>query len=285
MKLYNAELKKNKSKTDVFKHFAITLSACANRVEGMFTSQQRCTIAYDGRVDMRDDSNRIIGSKTLQEHLVQFSVHASDYAISTYDVDIKKSLRLNDLWDDDPIASGGLGIVSEASISSKEFNELKVLFGPFKNAWDFKQVPQYYSFNDIKTLKRRYKTNKIYQNEYAKRKNRARVTNDAFSPELELIWLDLTLKLRNWCIEKGYDSFVYSNTKEGTGEDSYVCLLPNQSQEIDGSLFFLAEKYEQEAPGKVLKHVKGCLNPNMPIKVIHALWAGEAPLSYWEELR
>lgn len=282
MKLYNAELKKAKSKSDVLKHFALTPSASANRVEGMFSSQKRCTIRYDGHVEIRDHDNRVIGSKTLHEYLTQFSIHASEYAISMYDIEIKKSLRLNDLWGDDPIASGGLKIICESSVSPKEFDELKAIFGPFKNEQDFKLIPQYYSFNEIKSLKRRHKTNKIYQNEYSKRKTRARLTNDAFSPQLELIWLDLTLKLRNWCIEKGYDSFVYSNEKEGTGEDSYVCLLPNQSHKTDDSLLFLAEKYVQEAPDKVLKHVKSRVNPHMPIEVIHGLWAGESPLCYWD---
>ena len=284
MILYNAELRSAKSKTDVLRHFALTPTSAANRVEGMFTSQQRCAISPDSNVYVLDDSDRKIGTKTLSEYLFQFCAHASQCTISTYEVEIKKPLRLNDLWDDDPIGSAGLEIVSRSSVSPKEFEELEVIFGPFKNAMDFKFFPRYYSLNDIKGLKRSYKTNRIFQNEYTKRKIRAKATNDLFSPELELIWLDLTIKLRTWALGRGYDSFVYTNIKEGAGEDSYICLMQKQAKTCNDSLHFLDDKYIQEAPEKVLKHVKNNLALATQREIIHGLWGGEDPLRYWDTL-
>jgi hypothetical protein len=279
MLVFNAELQNSKSKTDMFKHFALSTTTAANRVEGMFAAQERCAIKPDGLVYVESQIGTLVPKRTLSEHLDLFVQHATNCNISIYNAKIEKPLRLNDLWDDDPIASGGLNIISMDSVSEQEFMDLTSLFGPFQNANEFARYQYHYSQSELKKLKCSYKNNRIFQDEYQKRKRRAVITRDLLVPDFELIWLDLTLKLRVWALERGYDSFVYSNKKESTGEDCYICLLPNQTQKIS-SMTFLADKYLSEVP----KHVYSVFERHIGVgqEVFHALWGGKDPSQFWQ---
>jgi len=115
-----------------------------------------------------------------------------------------------------------------------------------------------------------------------KRKNRSKAIGEDFSQAQyqEVVWLDLTLKFKNWAINKGYDSFVYSNTKEGNGEDNFITLLPRQLKRTDNELHFIKDLYLNEMPS-VIKRMIDRSRSRSSVIVHHALWGQQNPMRYW----
>ncbi|WLQ16812.1 hypothetical protein O5O45_12875 [Hahella aquimaris] len=106
----------------------------------------------------------------------------------------------------------------------------------------------------------------------------------------EIVWVNLSVKLRQWALENDYDSFVYENKKEGTGEDSYVTLQFRQISKPIRTYSFNSSKYMElvepifkKYAGAMAKHAsinnKGADIPKLP----HMFWAGLDPLLFWEE--
>ncbi|HCG6853517.1 hypothetical protein P3488_22200 [Vibrio parahaemolyticus] len=257
MYLYNAD---NKSSVEVgiLKHFASTPKAAADRVEGMFSHQQNSAINSDLTVSILDELGRsVIGIKPL---------------------------RLNDLWEDDPIGSGGAGIIDQTGLSAEEYQEICSIFYPFSGVVMPQNVFGALSVADIKGIEGAYKNNSQFQTELTKRVNRYNAIGEELTEPkylLEIVWLDLTFKLIDWAIDKGFDSLVYANQKEGNGEDCYVTLKVNQVQKTDVRFEFQEKRYLNEMP-QFLASMVNNLRHRPRTTVYNALWGLQDPMRYWK---
>lgn len=283
MHVYNADKKESKSDCYVFKHLGTTPVAAAERIEGMFCHQQNYAINLDLSVSVLDYFGRVIHEKTLQQHLIDFCHHAKKYSISEYFIATSRPLRLLDLWEDDPIGSAGPMVIEQSQISLSEQKEIQAIFYPFSNVVHPHHIFKAMSLKDIKGIKKHYFNNNIFKTELKKRKERSCAIGEDFihAQYQEIVWLDLTFKLKKWALGKGYDSFVYSNKKEGNGEDAYVTLFPNQLKQTGNAIEFLEEKYLSEMPD-IIKEMVERYRGEPSEKIYHALWGQRDPMCYWE---
>jgi hypothetical protein len=280
--LYNSDRSTSKNNY-ILKHFGSTTASAAERIEGMFAHQNTCSMNTDFSVCVHARNGRVISSKTLEEHLTDFSNYASTFSISEYTCEAKRSLRLNDLWDDDPIGSAGSNVVDFTQLTSAELNEINSIFTPFTGVIYPDQIYKYLSIDDIKKIKRRYSNNQIFSDELRKRKGRSLAVGEDFTHAQyqEIVWIDLTLQLRTWALGRGYDSFVYANNREGKGEDAYVTLLSNQVKKTDKKLNFLKEKYMNEMPSIIRNMINNHKKYSNGV-AYHVLWGQQDPMVYWE---
>ena len=103
----------------------------------------------------------------------------------------------------------------------------------------------------------------------------------------EAVWIDLTLRLRLWAIENGFDSFVYENKLEGAGEDSYVILAASHMFKPNYEYTFNNEKYlntvlpifKQFLQETLLDHSQRFDSASI---VQHIFWSGLDPLLFWD---
>ncbi|TMP88214.1 hypothetical protein CWC05_01895 [Pseudoalteromonas ruthenica] len=279
---YNADRKGSIKNNFIFKHLSSSPVAAAERIESMFAHQETCSFNEDLSVDIRDLLCGYIGTKTLDEHLQDFCEHTREFHISEYALDIKRPLRLKDLWEDDPIGSGGPDVVDIEHLKSSEKEEIKKIFYPFESVIHPNHVFKVMSNRDIKKIKRRYNENSIFKAELKKRKFRSKSIGEDFRKAQfqEIVWLDLTFKLKTWALERGYDSFVYKNFKEGRGEDSFVTLRPNQVKETGKSLQFLEQKYLDEIPSAISIMVQRLKQQNVKLQC-NLLWGQQDPMRFW----
>lgn len=282
MNVYTAEKQSTTPGAGMFKHVGTSPFAAADRIEGMFAHQRTITFTSQHLVNVHNSSGHIIKTMQLAELLSEFCAFVRQFSIREYSVQFNKPLRLIDLWEDDPIGSAGPNVVDVSSVILDEKMEIQSLFSPFSGVIYPMHVYATFSRNEIKAIRDMYKSNALFQQEFKKRKARSRAIGEDFNQTQyqEIIWLDFTLKLRSWAIAKGYDAFVYSNTKEGDGSDTFITLLSHQLQSTGKSLVFLEEKYLREMPGIIKANLNRCQN-TIPEVALHALWGQRNPIPYW----
>ncbi|MDN3523886.1 hypothetical protein QWY79_01230 [Halomonas sabkhae] len=283
MHVYNADRNDSKNKSFVLKHLGISPVSAAERVEGMFAHQKICSIRPDLSVDVHDRSGVVIETKTLEKHLVNFCNYAKQFHISEYLFQPKRPLRLVDLWEDDPIGSAGPMVVDPNEVPISKGGGIKSIFYPFSGVIYPQEVYSKMSKNEIKRIKKSYSNNAVFKEEMGKRKARSKAIGEDFNQAQyqEVVWLDLTLKLRTWALSEGYDSFVYSNIKEGDGEDTFITLLPEQLKSTGNAFKFLEEKYLREMPLAIQEMVNSYHDCSFEL-IHHALWGQKKPMDYWE---
>ncbi|AQS38566.1 hypothetical protein Sps_03439 [Shewanella psychrophila] len=288
MRVYNSDTGSNHN-IQILKHLSLTPIAAAGRIEGMFAHQENCSLKPDFSVDVFDRLGNVINTKSLKQYIEEFCCHASKFSISEYLLDVNRPLRLIDLWEDDPIGSGGPKVIDSDQLSLSEKLEVRALFDPFTDVIYPPHIFNVMSKNDIKGIMKGYTNNRLFTEEYRKRKARSKAINEDFKEAKyqEIVWLDYTLKLKQWALDRGYDSFVYSNIKEGSGEDTYVTLLPNQLSKINNSLFFNEEKYLTEMPPVIKSiitrlHSKPIVTNRTHEFVYSILWGQKDPMPFWE---
>lgn len=283
MYIYNAD-KINTVKHYGFNHFGTKPVSSAERVEGMFAHQERYAIASDLSVSVLDANGNIVRRMTLAEHLEMFCAFAETFSINEYTFLAKNSLRLNDIWEDDPIGSGGPGVVEESQLTESQKKQVIALFQPFSDVIYPDNIFQALSKKEIKKIKRGYTNNHIFLAEYRKRKRRSEAIGENFKEAQfqEIVWLDLTFKLIRWAISQNYDSFVYENVNEGDGSDNVVNLMPNQFEKTGRALFFQKDKYLDEMP-QLIKQLTASRHFKPVEEVRHALWGQQNPMRYWSD--
>lgn len=281
MLLYRGDLTK-KDVDPIFSHFGSHL-ASAHRIESAFAISN--PHAFDGQQFIEYDYNQNPTGKkrTPKELASKFAEHAKKTTIRGFDCDIKKPLRLADHWMDDPIASGGLQIFENTkTLSDTDKKELTNLFAPFTYNLYPDEVYKLLTTPRMKAILKAVKKNKIASNELKKRQSRSLAIGENFKKASahEAVWVYLSVKLRNWANEKGYDSFVYANIEEGDGGDSYVTLNNNQISTPTETLIFNHEKYEKT----ILPHFDSFIKIQMagpPKSHTDTFWAGRDPTSFW----
>jgi|TARA_R100001039_G_C1829958_1_gene94362 hypothetical protein len=293
MFLYNSEQRSGASSSSILKHFGSS-QASARRVESMFAARSPC--GFDGSDSVvlysHNQLPRRLSHSTVLE---QFSEFAKDYVISGYQVECHSPLRLNDCWGDDPIGSGGPDILEgNVTLSNEQRAALVRSFGPFTSTIYPPDVSYRLSKADLKALRQKSQSNRIFKVELAKRKGRIAALGLDLASELphELVWIDFTLKLRFWALENGFDSFIYTNNGEDQGNDSFVTLQENQTSRAQERLCFNKEKYLDlvspifgdflRSQYELEKQNKLGIGSNSTSIHHHMFWAGVDPMSFWE---
>ena len=280
--IYNADRRDSKVGKFILKHFGASPVAAAERVEGMFSHHNLCSINSDYSVSVFGLSGEIVESRTLEQHLVEFCNHTRTFRISEYLLESNRSLRLIDLWDDDPIGSAGPKVVDASQLTNHEQKEIQAIFSPFSGVIHPEEIYNVVSRKEIKAIKRRYAHNSIFKSELKKRKSRSNAIGEDFKQAQyqEIVWLDLTFKLKQWALGRGYDSFVYYNEKEGNGEDAFITLLPNQVKDTGQSLEFLEDKYMDEMPN-IIRELVNNYGRNPSELEYKVYWGQKDPMRYW----
>jgi len=282
MLVYNSESTSNKQNNLglIFKHLSISKRASAERVEGMFALQKQCKMTSNFVVYLQDYATGATEQKTIEQYLNSFCEYARLFSIYEYEFESKNPLRIIDLWEDDPIGSGGPKVIADTTIKLSWQKEINTLFQPFTDVIYPHHTHQNVSKKDLKKIMKRYANNPLFLSELRKRKTRSAAIGEDFTKarHQELVWLDLTFKLKTWAVGKGYDSFVYTNDKEGGGADTYVTLLPNQLKRTGNRLVFNTKKYMDEAPNSIRQELGSSQKSETRH---HMLWGGNDPTRYW----
>ena len=281
MYFYNVSKEKISNDKFVLSHFGSSPDVSADRIDGMFAHQNSYMIQGD-QVNVININGILIEKITIPEFTKFFSEFAKKFYIYEYQVKTERSLRLLDLWEDDPIGSAGPEVVDTKNISPAELNEVYKLFEPFNGLIYIDHVELYIreSLINISGLKKKRETNRIFSNKLKERKNRSIAIGEdfGFKSNTELVWQDLTFKLKDWAISRGYDSFVYKNTKEGNGADTYVTLFPDQGS-CTGKVFkFCEQKYLAEMPSFIEKLYR---QQNSHCILTKLMWGKQDPMRYW----
>lgn len=272
------------------KHFG-TLASSLERVESMFLAKglkyfeggDTCIIYPSDKSSQREEP--------LLKSVEDFANEAKFYSATEYAITIENALRIQDLWEDNPIGSGGSKILTEnTELTHEQHKEIMGIFHPFHEPIYQHHIYNHYTINEVKRIKSQYKNNPIFKAELKKRKNRSKVIGEDFSVALhhEVIWLDLTLKVRNWCFMNNFDALVYKNIKEANGEDSFITLTSHQVNNIENYFKFNKEKYLD-----IVMPVFKAFSINLHMKkkqendntIVHGMmWAGFEPKLFWDKV-
>jgi len=79
-------------------------------------------------------------------------------------------------------------------------------------------------------MKKELSENNFFSKILAARKKHLGVELYANDEKYEIVYAHLTMKLHRWSATNGFDSFVYQNSSEDKGNDSFVTLIKNQAQ-------------------------------------------------------
>jgi len=101
----------------------------------------------------------------------------------------------------------------------------------------------------------------------------------------EAIWVHLTVKLREWALKNNFDSFVYTNSFEGTNipeeSNSFITLKPDQAKKT-GSYIFDKERYQDLVPPNFKRHLDEITRGKSGDLLTGVYWAGHNPAQFWK---
>jgi hypothetical protein len=287
MILYHGAEFNQKESNSLLRHLGSMLAA-ARRLESKYAAQAKRLYAGGDNFFIIEHDGRQ-RQETLAQTLSGFCAYMNNCRIVSADVNVRSPLRLHDCWDDDPIASGGLKIFSSTTgLSAQQHDKLRALFSPFVDVIYPDHVHALLPREIIKRIYKSASSNALFKDLLAGRKNRLIAIGqyDVESMYHEAVWIDLTLRLRLWAIENGFDSFVYENKLEGAGEDSYVILAASQMSKLNYEYTFNKEKYlntvlpvfQQFLQETLVDHSQRFDSASI---VQHIFWAGLDPLLFW----
>lgn len=272
--------------SSVLKHFG-TLQAAIYRMVTMFSGQNGLGIGEDGSFIYRPYRSVLPLSMTSTEILDEFCAIMTSVSILEYQFNESKALILRDVWMDDPIGSGGMAIFDKNAMSKEQLASAWQIFKPFEGPVFPNELHLKYSRKEIKSLISGFKKDKLGATEFRGRRSRSRYVGEDFheTKYQEAVWVDLTLKLRNWCLQNGYSSFSYINTQEGKGENSFVALNHDIISPTGKVLRFDESLYRKIIAPIITTMIKSKLTPfnNDQVMVDDIIWAGKDPTSFWNE--
>ncbi len=268
----------------VLTHMSTSITAAAERIESLFTGTSNTVIQPDGAVKIINGNNMTVECRTVKQHVDKFCEYLKGCRIHQYTINVESALRVNDLWDDDPIGSGGPGIVDSTLLTDSEVTSIQSIFSPFTDVVTQDELLRHCDASYISRIKKKYKSSSLFKCEMRKRFNRSKMIGE--SPEIsqfnEYVWLDLTFKFRDWALSRRHDALVYCNEKEGSGADSYVMLKQNCKLKPVHSLQINIDKYRSEVPDRlgiqINKSNKAWLQGIIPTSL---LWADLSPADFW----
>ena len=140
------------------------------------------------------------------------------------------------------------------------------------------------------------RNNPFAKKEFEKRKSRSMAIGEDFNVAAtqEYVWVYMTMQLRQWAIERHYDSFVYANTGEGFCDDAYVTLKPGQAGSPGGVYRFDKDAYISEVASgwnqwlNTVYHESKAQTSSLDFMSEESkamgdqlMWAGKDPMNYW----
>lgn len=204
----------------VLSHFG-SMTAAVQRIDSMHALQQL------GKMRQGNVMPLAVSGKGNPAALEAFASFVQGTEIAKYTLNIQNPLRLTDCWGDDPIGSGALEIFQDnADLTDTDARQLIQIFHPFQQAIYPEHVDALLSKNAVKDIRNKREKDWIFREQLQKRKQRSQAIGEPWhvAEPQELVWMDLTLKLRDWAMRNKYDAFVYRNDCEGGGDDCYVTL-------------------------------------------------------------
>ncbi len=216
--------------------------AAARRVETVFNGALIHAVTAANQFNVYDQKGTLLRRETTEDYMKSFSRFAEQRGLYTFTIDFKNPLRLTDCWDDDPIGSGAMAIFKDNDkLTDAERISLQKLFYPFTSVIYPDDVYERLDQEDIHEMQHTITGDPLFKSELRKREERASILNP-FNPPAEIVWAAMTMRLRNWALERGYDSFVYENTGESEG-DCYVPLEMPPAKALSGVLKFSGDEY------------------------------------------
>lgn len=283
MKVYQASTTTNKNA--VLGHFSETPSICALRVSSMFCDKHRIElfIPNQDKLLVKNTYSRVKKETTLKEYTREFTNFANLFSIQEYILNIKNPLWLIDCWEDDPIGSVGMEAINRENIEQDKMAILEkrlLEYAPFLGKDSTNILPPEYvppSMSNYILTKRQ--PNKIFQQEFLKRKNRSEQLGEDFErmKPLELVWLESTFLIKEWAEELGYDSFIYKNDAEGNGQYCFIPLKEEQITKTNKSFSFSLEEYQRIVPELIRNRQNYPIEQNK-----YFLWGYQDPMKYWK---
>ncbi len=259
------------------------LATAVERAESLFMNKGHYRAFHNGKCLLIDDLKtlQVVGEQTPEEALEDFKNFMTKVNIKSYSLDIKSPLRLVDVWEDDPIGSGALEIIDRYSQRSQtEREELRKLFHPYQTIIYLEDVARLSTAEEIARILEKGKKDPVFMNELEKRKLRSESLGIPFkfAARQEIVWIDLTTKLRTWALEKNYDSFVYQGRHEGQALDSYVTLNDTQVLNEGRKVTFNAEAFMRDVKPIFSKFIAESRPEELGTAIY---WAGQNPTEYW----
>lgn len=229
-----------------------TLESASLRLDSIYCALYR--IQFDGEtIEHVDKTGRPVARLSFTQAAQNFAQKMKQARIWDVEINISNPLRLHDCWTDDPIGSGAMAIFQgNTQLNKRQLDELRSIFFPFEDEIYPDHVHAVYKTEDINKINRTFNANALYKRELQKRKTRLESIHPAervaYELKHEVIWTTLTLKLREWALKQGFDSFVYENISESADKrttDSYVILKNDAVGPIKRTYIFNDALYMQ----------------------------------------
>lgn len=290
MKVFNSSIKKPSS---LFIHYARNPAVCVARIESIFNYINKIEYSGSWKLTQYLRPNHTTTSELTARDLVEkFACFADKYVIREYELQVENPLWLNDAWDDDPIGSSE-EILIKAKMIESHYNELQSILSEnarFTNLLtDSNRLDEFVKLSNktIEKLKKKYKKNKLFQNELNLRKKRSDKLGQkwAYAEFQEYLWLDITFKLRKKAIELGYDVFAYNNVKEGNDDVCYVSLTQEIISFGQVAYKFDIKKYRIDGERLIQEHIDWFLSQPAGKYEYYDFFFGKDPMRFWIDVR
>lgn len=264
------------------RHFG-SFHASTYRITSGYTGAQSLRIFSEGDAAFILPNGRL-RSLSANELLDEYCTVMAASPIKAYEAEIKQPLVLSDVWLDDPIGSGGMALFEDSGLNDDEQYQLWQIFKPFNQPIFPQYIFSIYGKKALKYIIKQVRSCTIGKQEFNKRKRRSLCIGEDFNKAKyqEAIWLDLTLKLRDWSLQNGYDAFSYINNEEGLGCTSYVA-LSSQSVKDTGQVYrFNREEYMDVLGSSYSLRATQAVDENRRIDAKDLLWGQYIPETFWQ---
>ncbi|MDH6017708.1 hypothetical protein [Vibrio splendidus] len=272
--------------TQTLQHYADELDVAITRALAIFAGIEQYKANRDGTFFYEPNNGGSTTMITPEQFKDAFLESMEAVTICEYEKPKGRALKIKDVWLDDPIGSGGSEILDVNVLTEKQILELKSLFAPFNGVIFPQDVNKAYSKSEISKIYKLITKTKLGKNEMASRKYRSLSLGESWShskPQ-ETIWTYLTLELRKWALNDGYDYFSYVNAHEKDGSICYVALSDNTFGKPIATYRFDHERYsELPASALVARANALALKGESSVLIDDFIWCGQPPCEYWSK--
>ncbi|MEZ8919562.1 hypothetical protein AB4536_05075 [Vibrio cyclitrophicus] len=270
--------------TQTLQHYADELDVAITRALAIFAGIEQYRANRDGTFLYVPNNGSSTTTITPEQFKDAFLESMGAITIYEYEKPKGRTLKLNDVWLDDPIGSAGIDILDVNVLTKKQRTEVMAIFSPFIGVIYPQHVAKVYSKNDISKIYRQITRTKLGRDEMESRKYRSLSLGESWSlskPQ-ETIWTYLTLELRKWALSDGYDYFCYVNTHEKDGSMCYVALSDNTFGKPIARYRFDHDRYNELPTSALITRTKElALKGESSVQIDDLIWCENPPSDYW----
>ncbi|RLQ19915.1 hypothetical protein [Vibrio sp. SBT000027] len=270
--------------TQTLQHYADELDVAITRALAIFAGIEQYRANRDGTFLYVPNNGSSTTTITPEQFKDAFLESMGAITIYEYEKPKGRTLKLNDVWLDDPIGSAGIDILDVNVLTEKQRSEVMAIFSPFIGVIYPQHVAKVYSKSDISKIYKQITRTKLGRDEMASRKYRSLSLGESWSlskPQ-ETIWTYLTLELRKWALSDGYDYFCYVNKHEKDGSMCYVALSDNTFGKPIARYRFDHERYSDLPASTLITRTKElALKGGSSVQIDDFIWCGQHPSDYW----